>query len=161
MTNAPSLVILLDKRTQYKGINDWYVCVSAVWEFWIKHLHPGSCVCLLTALHCRATSLCMHYRSYTLLHRINVVCMLKEVCTHQCTVCICLCVWVCVHVYMCVCGSVSGIKKPSHRQSPAVNETGPDVDARGVDRMPLGAISLSFSLALFLSVFLSLTHPPT
>lgn len=28
-------------------------------------------------------------------------------------------------------GSVSGIKKPSHRQSPAVNETGPDVGARG------------------------------
>ena len=35
------------------------------------------------------------------------------------------------HDYECVCGSVSGIKKPSHRQSPAVNETGPDVGASG------------------------------
>ncbi len=35
------------------------------------------------------------------------------------------------YVCECVCGSVSGIKKPSRRQSPAVNETGPDVGARG------------------------------
>lgn len=49
----------------------------------------------------------------------------------------------------CVCGSVSGIKKPSRRQSPTVNETGPDVGARGGgDRTPLGAISHSLSHSL-------------
>lgn len=74
------------------------------------------------------------------------------VCAHlgvlaSCTVCICLCTRVCIRVCVraceCVCGSVSGIKKPSHRQSPAVNETGPDVGARGGDRTPLGGISRS------------------
>lgn len=70
------------------------------------------------------------------------------------------CELLCVRVqdYECVCVSVSGIKKPSRRRSPAVNETGPDVGAKQGDRMPLGAISLSHTHLVSLSPF---THTLT
>ena len=62
------------------------------------------------------------------------VCELAYVGCLTCTVCRCFAsesVQTRVHNCDCVCGGVSGIKKPSHRQSPAVNETGPDVGSRG------------------------------